>query len=341
MTMIASEDITDDFRWLPGEGAVGLDVSPVAAIEVVKDEDVPPAGTRCAGCKGLGHWCQAKCYRGESTALCLACANGVDCDVVEAKLKREHELRCGIGEPELARFDRPASAVRDVTPVDPAKLIAKPDGDEVHRNWDGRQIGISLAGIRNFKGGEKTPPVFPDAKPVARVAAEPVAPQAASVVQECRTEVAQPAQITQIEEKAMKKQSPPTQFTDAQLEAIRTAPVSERNTDLAKRLGLKEGVVWYQRMKLRRQLSAGGQSTAVAKKTAAKKVALRQENTRGVPIDIVDVSERLHALETPLPQTIDAQLPVPELSRLDAWWARLPAAKKAQLVLATALDGTV
>lgn len=51
-----------------------------AAIEAVIaaiDDDVPPAGTACAGCKSLGHWCSAKCYRGEDTPLCRACADGM------------------------------------------------------------------------------------------------------------------------------------------------------------------------------------------------------------------------------------------------------------------------
>src|ERR1700735_4621536 len=77
------------------------------------DDDVPPAGTPCAGCKSLGHWCPAKCYRGESTALCIPCANGVDCQVVVAKLNAAQGWESD--EFVLERFDRPPAPCRSIS----------------------------------------------------------------------------------------------------------------------------------------------------------------------------------------------------------------------------------
>ncbi len=78
----------------------------------VFDDDVPPAGTQCAGCRAMGHWCAAKRYCGESKALCLPCANGVDCDVVTA-LRRAKQISES-GEIVLDRFDRPPAPCRSI-----------------------------------------------------------------------------------------------------------------------------------------------------------------------------------------------------------------------------------
>ena len=96
------------------------------------EEDVPPAGTRCAGCRD--HWCAARCYRGNETPLCLGCANGVDCDVIRARRMTEDEL--------LGRFNSPATDVRDVTPVDAAERVVLDAPVEVRRNDCGKAIGM-------------------------------------------------------------------------------------------------------------------------------------------------------------------------------------------------------
>ncbi len=243
-----------------------------ASAELVDDSDVPPAGTPCRGCRGLGHFCPAKCYRGESTALCRACANGVDCEVVAVKLRREEEILLGIADPQLARFDHPASAPRDVTPVDPAKLIAPPDREEVYRNSTGRAIAP-------FVASAKTPPVFPHARPSREV----VRPAPSSVRSRVISHDDEEFDKSQIEEEPLKVQSPPFHFTAAHLDLIRNAPATQTDRELSELIGCKASAIWYQRSKIRKQPAAGVQSTAIAKKTPAKKVALcgREHGRRG------------------------------------------------------------
>jgi hypothetical protein len=136
------------------------EVSPAAVIEVapapeleadqadlIDWDDVPPAGTACAGCKSLGHWCAAKCYRAIDSPLCVACANGIDCAVVLARLKREEPRWMAEITPE--KFDTPAGPVRNVTPLDPAKRVVIDAPVEVRRNWRGMAIGTGSAPLVN------------------------------------------------------------------------------------------------------------------------------------------------------------------------------------------------
>lgn len=80
-------------------------------------DDRPPAGTECAQCRQLDHYCPAKGYCGEYP-LCLACGGGVACEQLAA----------------IERMHRPS--------FDDEEMFA-PDGDNAPR--EGRRIEISDA----------------------------------------------------------------------------------------------------------------------------------------------------------------------------------------------------
>jgi hypothetical protein len=277
-------------------------------------DDVPPAGTPCAWCGSFGHWCQAKrLFVGDGVMpeapVCIACSEGRDCSVVAARLKTEEQV--------LSRFNAPAGVVRNVTPADPAKrvVVEKP---EVRRSVSGRELGASAKAVplQGMSRRERYEPIVERPKPeVASIVVREV--KAPALVPAPKAEEAMPQVVA---------------LTEEIKEKIRTADPAEAAAALAKRLNIKPHLVYYWRERF-------AVIAARTTKPAAKQTKLAKTPHRGVSIDIVGVSERIHAMAepaAPVPETIEANVSITvNTSRLDAWWQALPAATKAEIALAS------
>ncbi len=280
------------------------------AVGAVSD-DRPPAGTPCAWCKQFGHWCQAKIYfrdqeLGVDAEICIPCFEGRDCDVVIAKLQSIEDS--------LQRFANPCQPVRSVIPVDRAKRIVVDEPVKLLRNGNGtgRAIGRVLLATLGGPRSEKR-----EAEAAIR-----------------RERYAQPERTAPVEEleellavgpvRVVKEKRMPGPISEEVILQIQSAPENESTNALAKRLAVAYNTAY----KYRKQ-------TAKARRKPGSALAKQGPQTTGVPIDIVAVGERIQALATPLPQTIEGHvsLSIPQ-ERLDAWWGRLAPEKKLQLALA-------
>lgn len=145
-------------------------IFPVAA---VFEDDVPPAGTACVECKAQGHWCPAKRYRGrdDDTGVCMACAEGRECSVVEARNRRIAKDAAEIMEPD--RLDTPVAPARSI-PFDPTVRIADDAPVEARRNWNGREIGLPAVDIHELKRC-KVEAQKPDRSPAPETVDKPLA----------------------------------------------------------------------------------------------------------------------------------------------------------------------
>lgn len=72
----------------------------------IVDDDRPPAGTPCCVCQTAGHWCPGEvwCAGDGGQAICRACQNQVDCEVITARKKK----------PELFIPDEAPASVRSL-----------------------------------------------------------------------------------------------------------------------------------------------------------------------------------------------------------------------------------
>lgn len=321
--------------------------------ECFVDDDVPPAGTACQGCKLLGHFCAAKCYRGESSTLCLACANGVDCPVVRSKPKLESFF---IAELEPARHDNPASPVRNVTPVDAAQRVVAPDPPMVRRNSNGLALGTDACGREST---EPLPTARVEKRPTERyipaeldgltfaesgnkitLRAKPAALLLPVSTDGPEVQKERDAPLTKVER--VGKPMAYATMTEAIKDEIRRAPESENNSDLGRRLNVGNATVFYWRNKLK---AAALKQSAKAARRAGQPVAKAKEpqviegsgaGVAGVSIDIVGVAERVHALgpvETATRASSEAITVSVTFTHagVDAWWARLSLAEKVKV----------
>lgn len=286
------------------------------------DDDVPPAGTACASCKSLGHWCAAKCYRGEDTPLCRACADGVDCSVVAAKLRRVEEDFFVAMLP--GRHDNPVSPVRNVTPVDPAKRVVVPTPEELKRNFTGRAVGVDAPDMRSMPAAQERQLIVKPKRErlmltaPAEVESEPIEPEA--------------------DEKEVEKESEPMAFatvTEAIIDEIRKASLGENNSELGRRLNIHNATVFYYRKKFKKESSSP--RLPAVKKTAAKKTAPKKKAALtiqgGASIDIVGVAERIHAMAPASSGAVTLSVTFTDAG-VDAWWAKLSLVEKVKLVVA-------
>ncbi|MFC5861066.1 hypothetical protein ACFPT7_02040 [Acidicapsa dinghuensis] len=270
-----------------------------ARLDLASD-DVPPAGTACVPCRSMGHWCAAKCYRGSDEPICRACANGVDCDVVRAKLRGiEKDLMEELGP---VRPDHPVAPVRRI-PIDPAHRVVK------------------------------------EAAPVRRLPYEPMpgavsTPKAKPRIERHGQNVLSKASPTTPDEFTEECVKQPTFLTDEQLEAIRIAPASETTAALARRLGINEPACWYQRDKFRQQRAAV-KAGYLTPKAASKpsKSATKLPKAAQAPVALTAAPAPRPAPTPEDAQCIEIAVRFTPLG-VDAWWSTLSLAAKAKIVAA-------
>lgn len=267
------------------------------------DEDVPPAGTPCAGCRKMRHWCAAKCYRGEATALCLACANGIDCDVVTA-LRRAKQISES-GEIVLDRFDHPPPPCRSI-PVAPGMLPPKPAPAAARLPYtpDPEALRMPKREIQRERYARPLPQL-----PPVRIVGKP--------------------KELQEGEKAMRQVSAAIEELKNQ---IRNAPPGESAADLAKRLNVPVWKIYQYRDKKAAPAPTPKASTPKqATKPALAKAAPAKPSTA---IDIVGVAERVHAMApASAPEesiTVSVTLTA---DGLEKWFSGLSLADKAKILL--------
>lgn len=203
------------------------------SLAVEYEEDVPPAGTACAGCRRLGHYCMAKRYCGESSALCMACATGEDCSVVTARRKTEEQL--------LERFDMPAGECRSLPlPADPARRVMV-DVPQVRRNTHGLRIALPAPRFLPRTKSKFKPELLDDD--------ELDVVKAAEVEVDEVSEVEAPVEIPPAEKEEEMPTGVPVKFTDEEKKLIAESTLGP--TELAKKLGKLVKAVAYQQKKLR------------------------------------------------------------------------------------------
>jgi hypothetical protein len=109
--------------------------------------DRPAAGTACAGCRLLGHWCPAKGMCGE-TALCLSCGRGEVCGQALSVEKMrsgfgaemfEAEVGSGSGECRTIAIADADRVVEETAAVSDWAIKASLDPENLKRGLKGRQ----------------------------------------------------------------------------------------------------------------------------------------------------------------------------------------------------------
>lgn len=305
--------------------------APLPAALDVSDDDVPPAGTPCAGCKSMSHWCPAKCYRGESTALCRACANGVDCDVVIAKIRAAQISESG--DIVIERFERPPAPCRSITIAPGLAVQAKPAAAATGLPYTPDPEALRMP-KREMQRERYARPV-PQLPPV-RIVGKPKELPAPKVETPWNIET-----VRLPEPKKSEGAKVVTQFskvTEAIKEQIRNAPKSESSADLAVRLNIAPHNIWYWRNGKHAQPA---RTIKAAQPSKPAKPVPSRPSTSSNAIDIVDVAQRLHAMG---PAPAPVPVPAPEVegitvsvvftnAGMDAWWNRLTLAEKAKIAL--------
>jgi hypothetical protein len=314
------------------------DAVPVAAVPVAMelvaaiadaaqvDDDVPPAGTACVGCRGLGHWCQAKCYRGMETPMCWACAEGVDCEVTLRRLRRVEADWM----PEMERESSATSAVRDVTPVDAAKrvVVDRPPGSLMP--YRVRAGAIRIKQLKQPEMVRERYPALP-AGTERRVREAATAARRAAVMPEPEVEAA----IEVAKEEEVMPIGVRTAVSAEQIEAIKAAPATMGHKELGLKLGLDRQFVDRKRREL---------GIAVALRRGKPRAEGKDAGKRGRPAGgvvlsgVVDIGAR----DANLKQALDVgprdakglvTLSIAQ-ERLNAWWGKLPVERKLALLLA-------
>ncbi len=125
--------------------------------------DVPPAGTPCAWCKAVGHFCPAKVYH-EEEAVCLTCSRFELCGQAQAIARMQHG-------PEEFEVDADGSLISPVRSIEITDEMRSADATPVAAKHDWA-IKSELRSS-NLKAGQKTkkPLAMPKQKPKAQPAA--------------------------------------------------------------------------------------------------------------------------------------------------------------------------
>lgn len=277
-------------------------------------DDVPSAGTACAWCKALGngHWCQAKRFWGQGrTPICAPCGDGEDCSVVASRSKGEEEL--------LTRFDHSASPVRVIALADGVERVVIEARRRRLLDYEPSAAALQMA--KREPARERYQP--PAAHSVAKSVFEAVLDTGPAVPEKVGKVMGQ-------------------RLTESQLQKIKDAPAGESASQIARRLGINMKACSHHLTRFRKARAKGLDAPLylsigrkpMSERGLAPKVAVSRPNA----IDIVGVSERIHALATPAAPTIEGVAGEARISissdRLDAWWGRLTPAKKAELAFA-------
>lgn len=292
-----------------------------ASAESVFDDDVPPAGTPCAGCKSLGHWCPAKCYRGESTALCRSCASGVDCEVVASKLRAAQVAESG--EIVLQRFDQPPMPCRSI-PVAPGSAVqAAPAASAARLPYtpDPEALRMPKQEVQRERYARPLPQL-PPVRIVGKARKLP-APRIAAPRRVNPLRLPEPKKVEEVA-----SVSEFNEVTEEIKEQIRNAPASESNAALAKRLNIAQHNIYYHRK---------GKGSPSAKAGDAAKDPEPTHCGPSTAIDIVGVAERVHAMApgtaaARVPESITVSVTLTP-AQLDGWFMRLSLAEKAKIAL--------
>jgi hypothetical protein len=142
----AEEEEMQLWRWRAELGVV-VDCEVLVLVFGFDEGDRPAAGTACAGCRLLGHWCPAKGMCGE-TALCLSCGRGEVCGQALSVEKMrsglgaemfEAEVGCGSGECRTIAIADADRVVEETAAVSDWAIKASLDPENLKRGLKGRQ----------------------------------------------------------------------------------------------------------------------------------------------------------------------------------------------------------
>lgn len=120
-----------------------LQVSHKGVLILPEDIDRPPAGTACATCKAMGHYCSARVFVGQTdVGVCEPCLREENCPVIAALNKTDEPMY----EPEegISTFESARSIPRDEWPDDE---IVKQSTTETEDDWTARKERTGRPGM--------------------------------------------------------------------------------------------------------------------------------------------------------------------------------------------------